>query len=264
MQWYHRTLPLIGLMTPGVSLPRVSCICLTFGRPRFLEEAIESFLRQDYPGEAELIVLNDFAPQQLTYTVHPRVRLINCHERFASLGEKRNAAIESSIGEVILTWDDDDISLPGRIRQAVSAIQAGTSFYRPSWSWVSRDDEPPRLFFERVAWPQCGFTSELYRRVGGYPPRFSGEDREFAARLAAAGYPTAFSRGEPEEACLIYRMWSENPHASGISTGVYQYADVHELVARTAPRGTIALEPRWRKDYQLLCQTAKSGCGSHF
>jgi hypothetical protein len=57
--------PVIELMTFGVSLPTVSRICLTFGRPRFLEEAIESFLRQDYPGEAELIVLNDLPRRNL-------------------------------------------------------------------------------------------------------------------------------------------------------------------------------------------------------
>jgi glycosyltransferase involved in cell wall biosynthesis len=245
----------------SVALSSVSCICLTFGRPRFLEEAIESFLRQDYSGAAELIVLNDFPAQQLTFIGDSRVKLINCPERFASLGEKRNEAIANSTGDVILTWDDDDISLPGRIRQAVAAIQAGASFFRPSWSWVSRNDEPPRLVHERISWPQCAFTRELFLEVGGYPPRYSGEDREFAARVAAAGHPVAFSRGEPEEATLIYRIWSGNPHASGISTGDYQYADLKELVERTAPRGTIALQPAWRKDYQLLCQAATSTAG---
>jgi glycosyltransferase involved in cell wall biosynthesis len=158
-------------MASCVALPTVSCICLTFGRPRFLEEAIGSFLRQEYSGEAELIVLNDFAAQELTFAGDSRVKLINCQERFGSLGEKRNAAIESSTGDVILTWDDDDISLPDRIRQAVSAIQAGASFFRPSWSWVSKNDEPPRLAFERISWPQCAFTRELFRQVGGYPLR---------------------------------------------------------------------------------------------
>jgi hypothetical protein len=85
--------------------------------------------------------------------------VLHCRERFASLGEKRNAAIESSTGDAILTWDDD-ISLPGRNRQAVYAIQAGTSFFQPSWSWGSRNDELPRLVFKRIAWPQCAFRKD--------------------------------------------------------------------------------------------------------
>jgi glycosyltransferase involved in cell wall biosynthesis len=47
---------------------KVSCICPTYNRPPnyqwLLEEAIESFLRQDY-AEKELLVLNDCAGQEL-------------------------------------------------------------------------------------------------------------------------------------------------------------------------------------------------------
>ena len=43
--------------------PPVSCFCLTYGRPRLLEEAIHSFLQQDYAGPKEMIVLNDYADQ---------------------------------------------------------------------------------------------------------------------------------------------------------------------------------------------------------
>ncbi|MCL4258972.1 MAG: glycosyltransferase family 2 protein, partial [Anaerolineales bacterium] len=50
--------------------PPVSCICPTYGRVELLEEAIESFLRQDYPGQKELIVLNDYAGQTLHFD-HP-------------------------------------------------------------------------------------------------------------------------------------------------------------------------------------------------
>ena len=47
--------------------PAVSCICLTYGRPHVLEEAIHSFLLQDYAGSKELIVLNDYAGQTLLF-----------------------------------------------------------------------------------------------------------------------------------------------------------------------------------------------------
>jgi hypothetical protein len=40
------------------SLPRVSCQCITYGRTTLLDEAVESFLRQDYPGEKELEVVS--------------------------------------------------------------------------------------------------------------------------------------------------------------------------------------------------------------
>ena len=46
-------------------LPRVACICLTYGRTERLQEAIAFFLAQDYRGEKELIVVNDLAEQEL-------------------------------------------------------------------------------------------------------------------------------------------------------------------------------------------------------
>ncbi len=52
------------------NLPAVSCFCLTYGRPRVLEEAIQSFLQQDYAGAKEMIVLNDYADQTLAFD-HP-------------------------------------------------------------------------------------------------------------------------------------------------------------------------------------------------
>jgi hypothetical protein len=50
--------------------PPVSCICLTFGRAHLLEESVYSFLRQDYSGVKELIILNDYNQQILTFD-HP-------------------------------------------------------------------------------------------------------------------------------------------------------------------------------------------------
>jgi GT2 family glycosyltransferase len=66
--------------------PAVSCICLTYGRPEVLEEAVCSFLQQDYAGRKELIVLNDYADQSLTLD-HAEVQVINVNKRFRTVGE---------------------------------------------------------------------------------------------------------------------------------------------------------------------------------
>lgn len=74
-----------------IAPPPVSCICPTYGRVALLEEAIETFLRQDYPSPKELIVVNDYAGQTL-YFDHPEGRVINVPQRFHSVGEKYKAA----------------------------------------------------------------------------------------------------------------------------------------------------------------------------
>ena len=65
-------------------LPAVSCICLTYGRVALLEEAIESFLRQDYPGVKELVVLNDLDRFHLAMDVIdrvPKLQAIAAHQK---------------------------------------------------------------------------------------------------------------------------------------------------------------------------------------
>lgn len=49
------------------SQPDVSCMCLTYGRPKVLEEAIYLFLLARLLMREELIVLNDYAEQILTF-----------------------------------------------------------------------------------------------------------------------------------------------------------------------------------------------------
>src|SRR6185312_11669139 len=92
-------------------LPRVSCQCITYGRTTLLDEAVESFQRQDYPGEKELVILNDFADLTLRCDA-PNVKVVNVPFRMRTIGEKRNACVGFCTGTVIFPWDDDDIHLP--------------------------------------------------------------------------------------------------------------------------------------------------------
>src|ERR1017187_5707985 len=105
---------------PAMPDPPISCMCLTFGRPqRILEEAVYSFLNQDYAGPKELLILNDFA-QQTIFFEHPQVTVVNLSERFGSVGEKRNAAAALCRHDLLAVWDDDDIYLPHRLSFSVS------------------------------------------------------------------------------------------------------------------------------------------------
>src|SRR5688572_15193909 len=90
----------------AASLPLVSCICPTYGRPpdhqHLVEEAIASFVNQTYPNK-ELIVLNDCPGQTLVCNA-PGVRVVNVPERFPTLGDKRNAGVGLSRGQLIAPW----------------------------------------------------------------------------------------------------------------------------------------------------------------
>ena len=94
--------------------PKVSCFCATYGRPHLLEEAIESFLRQDYPGAKELVILNDYPGHTLHYE-HKEIRIVNRDKQILPLGRKFNETVELCDGDILLPWEDDDIYLPWRI-----------------------------------------------------------------------------------------------------------------------------------------------------
>ena len=83
-----------------MQLPKISCVCPTFCRTALLEEAIECFLRQDYQGEKELIIGNDFSSQHLIFE-HKEVKVINTDVRFPTLGEKRNWICNYSTGDYL-------------------------------------------------------------------------------------------------------------------------------------------------------------------
>jgi len=113
-------------------LPGISCICVTYARPHLLEEAIHSFLLQDYAGAKELIVLNDYTPQILEFE-HPEVEIINLPYRFRTVGEKMNAAVSMARYDLICLWDDDDIVLPHRL--ALAGQRVTTQLFRSNFAW---------------------------------------------------------------------------------------------------------------------------------
>ncbi len=166
--------------------PLISCVMPTYGRPAYVNEAVAMFLAQDYPRK-ELIVLNDCAGQRFVFD-HPDVHVINRDERYGTLGEKRNAAIELAHGEIIAVWDDDDVYLPWRLSFSLAQMrQHDTPFYRPAeyWAWWGNDDG----FHNNRAlrdWMHHGpilFTRDVWQRAGGYPDMNMREDTEFSDRV---------------------------------------------------------------------------------
>lgn len=157
--------------------PKVSCICPTFSRAYLLEEALESFLRQDYVGEKELIICNDFPKQEFIYE-HPEVKIINLPERCPNLGNKRNKAYSYATGEYMLTWGDDDIHLPKRISRMMSAAKRMDSEFLLEGSYIILYNGKISYQSGLVAGPNI-ISKRLFDKVGGIPEINSGEDQSF-------------------------------------------------------------------------------------
>ena len=240
--------------------PPVSCFCLTYGRPRVLEEAVHSFLQQDYAGPKEMIVLNDYADQILDFD-HPEVHVINVPRRFRTLGEKLNAAVALASHDLLFVWDDDDIYLPHRLSFSVANFEPQKGFFKVKTGWYWNDhvlSGPGRSLFH----PASCWSRHLFDAVRGYPADGSCCDQLFEQQLAS-GFPGSIQPriATLEEIYYIYRWAGTGSyHVSGWGGRVGQntgYAEVAAFVERRAsageiPRGHVALQPCWRADYQRL------------
>lgn len=225
----------------------ISCLCPTYGRTALLEEAVESFLRQDYGGEMELVICNDLPSQTLVFE-HPRVTVVNLTERCANLGEKRNVTASYAKGEWLMTWGDDDIHLPWRIQRLKSyAAQNGLPFCLEGFHYVL--DHKGVFLKEHSTAGAHIILKTLHDRIGGIAPISSGEDVEFndrvrdeIGRLPSCKEPPGF----------LYRWHSNRPHVSGQSGDHYKaFGDrIDILIARgEEPQGVVHLQPQWRQPW---------------
>ena len=243
--------------SPGMrgGYPAVSCICPTYGRPELLEEAIQSFLLQDYLGPKELIVLNDFDRQLLIFD-HPEVTIINLPRRFRTLGEKHNAAVSLASHDLIFVWDDDDIYLPHRLTFSVERFDVRKGFFKPGRAWIWNDGRlsgpEANLFAAGSCW-----SRELFERARSYAPIGLGHDVEIEARFeeVAPGSTPAYDISS-EDIYYVYRWDGTGTyHGSGFgqdqhrATAEYVHEQVRLGLLQTGP---IALTPHWRMDYVEL------------
>jgi len=219
-------------------------LCLTYGRPSLLEEAVESFLRQTWDGPKELIVLNDHPDQELAFK-HRQVVIVNRKTRLSTLGEKRNLCVELASHEHLLPWDDDDIHLPWRIEETMRELKSRPFFKCPQVWQTNAGVFENQLQDDDFAYHAAtAYTRTIFKRVGGYHCLNGGEDQEFEADLRR-GADTAqhwnIVRLPLERVFYIYRRWHGSYHASGID-------DLKEIDPEIQ-KGTHRLNPHWKSDY---------------
>lgn len=237
-----------------MSLPFVSCVCPTYGRTNLLEEAIESFLRQDYQGPSELVICNDLINQTI-YFKHPRVKVRNLDERCHTLGDKRNVTASMASGDYLMTWGDDDIHLPGRISRMVKWMQQNN---------IRFGLEGKHYCWEGESLKENSFSTggahmverSLYWEIGGIPSINSGEDVAFndlvKSKLGIDSLPQCMVTPQ-----FIYRWNSPRSHVSALSQSGdpedgYSKMVVHVnryLQSGSEPSGSVSLVPKWTRDW---------------
>jgi glycosyltransferase involved in cell wall biosynthesis len=177
--------------------PEVTCILVTYNRREFVPQAIKYFLRQDYP-EKQLIILDDGtdAVQDLVPDSKD-IEYIRLHRKL-SIGEKRNLGIESSQGEIILFWDDDDWYGPNRISYQVKSIREenyDATILQDGFVldleegkfWKCKPKLRDRMFAFGVIGGTIAFKKSLINKKIRFPAVNLAEDAELLRLFDAAG-----------------------------------------------------------------------------
>lgn len=237
-----------------VDAPAVSCVCPTYGRVHLLEEAVYAFLQQDYPGPKELIILNDYRQQTLVFD-HPEVRIINLPRRFATIGQKYQAAVEQCSHDLIFVWHDDDIYLPHRLSYSVHHLDPQKGFFKAKHGWFWNYGQLSGPAQSRFHGGSC-WTRELFDLVQGYAPLNQNYDKVFEDRCAekrpgsTVGYDS-----QPADVYYLYRWLGTNSyHLNGLTQSGNELAEIEAFVQQQAEEGKIQqghiyLNPHWQADY---------------
>ena len=244
-------------ISPKVDFIPISCKCITYGRVEFIEESIESFLRQEYPGEYELVIVNDYPKQKLIFN-HPKVRIYNLDFTFNTIGEKENFAVSACKYDNIAVWDDDDLALPNHL--------SNINKYFPSYDLLHWQNGVAFVTHKIAAIRSLGnsgivYTKNIWQRVGGHAFENAGYDTTFVQRIKKAGGRLSLAFPPNNEVSWFYNWGNGSYHMSGMGGDddsrpnvIVRHSDYIEKLRKQGkiPTGDVVLNPNWKQDYKQV------------
>ncbi|MBF0200456.1 MAG: glycosyltransferase [Desulfamplus sp.] len=103
-------------MINKANVPTVSIIIPTFNRAWCIAGAVESVLGQEYPGEMEIIVVDDGSSDTTREVLGPyKDKISLLVQENMGVSAARNRGIEFSSGEFIAFLDSDDLWMPEKL-----------------------------------------------------------------------------------------------------------------------------------------------------
>jgi len=162
--------------------PLVTIVTPSFNSGRFLKQAIQSILEQDYPRIEYLVVDGGSTDETLAILEgqNRRVRFISASDRGPADAVSRGFALTK--GGILAWLNSDDYYLPGAVSAAVESLEAdpdaGAVYAEAQWVDESgnilgpyptvRPYDPTMLSREcSICQPTCFFRRSAYEEVGG-------------------------------------------------------------------------------------------------
>jgi glycosyltransferase involved in cell wall biosynthesis len=219
----------------------ISVLTITYKRHHLLEEAIESFLRQQTAIDSEMVVINDNPEVDYIYE-HERVKIFNCKERFPSIASKLEWGYKQCKYDYIYRLDDDDLLAPWALENAKEDILAnpGHEIYRSEGMYFFVNNE----FQKKDSNINNGnvYTKAYLDRIE-FPDKSGDEDMYITFRNNAKIYESKLKHTIP------YRWGMGTLHISGM--GIQPNEVILEQADKVldATKGNIILNPHFDNDY---------------
>jgi len=222
----------------------ISVLTLTYKRHHLLEEAIQSFLEQEFTSECEMVIINDNAEVDYIYN-HPKVRIINHKERFPSISAKIEWGYKQCKYDYIYRLDDDDLLTPWALKNARIDIQnnPGNDIYRSKGMYffvnnifekelgnINNGNIYTKAYLDRIKWPDTSFA----------------EDSDITFHKNGKIYESKLKN------TMIYRWGMNTLHISGMGPQPNQVILDQADKVLDNTKGKIVLYPKFLNDYYSM------------
>lgn len=153
--------------------PLVSVVIPTFDRPKFLNRAIESVLKQDYPN-LEIIIVVDGYSENTAQLIHEKknnsipIHLIQTEEKVGG-SEARNIGVRNAKGSFIALLDDDDEWFEDKISTQMNLISQKKLSYQDDFlcfTSIERYKDKEQPVYDKL--PNVDYKDSNRKRIADY------------------------------------------------------------------------------------------------
>lgn len=218
----------------------ISVLTMTYKRHGYLEEAVESFLRQE--GDYEMIVLNDCPDVQYVFE-NPRLKIFNCSVRFPNISEKLKYGFSLCSGDYIYRLDDDDLLAPNALKTCERYIQEAPD----ADIWRSNN----AYFF---LYNQFQYLSDNINNGNMYSKKYI-QRVEFSQNSIIEDVEITYKQGgniyQGDGKTMIYRWGNDTFHISTFLDSAGDSQNLFNKIDELADneQGVITLNPHFNVDY---------------
>lgn len=252
--------------------PLVAAVMLTRDRPEMAARAVRCFRRQTYNPASRILVIADSGDptwyDPSSDSENEMYVQIPSHGGIGALRNRVNEMAPTRLNTVLIHWDDDDISHPGRIAEQVALLQASGEpcvAYNELLFWRSIEcptegclGGPAGLGSDGMACTQCGGRTMveeawLYHRGSRTETSlcYWRETWEKTPFPEVNTPPGTMQRGEGLPCNWRVHSLDVSSIAKGEFPGTMEHpsliATIHAGNARHYHAGDMAASPNWRR-----------------